>query len=898
MKKGYKIISLEAKRIYQEIQAKGPKVGFKLPEKKDFLYFSLFKNVLDYSLDLIELESAYKEICGGDFSFSDEMDNQYTLAVINVKFNSKYNDEKKAEKSKNLKELREYFYKKGFYINGLHYVRYKRSSGSSRQGKCLFIDERLKEYMETWGECALKPSKDIASWEAYKALSLSAIKGMVKIPLEGILFIPDAKSIFEDEVICVEDEDGKLVAKKKSTSICNDIWDGESLLDESLFEGEYAERHMLLLRNKFFKTCAFKTRLQKWFGDKKISIEELKSRGFITLATDVSQIVMVTTPNSMKFLKFMSGGLTENNVKAWLDCIHDDFGVVKYDKRTKFFNGRLVQTSYQFLNTLAINAADAEQLLIPSINYIDCIRRDYDFMRYHFSDAYKREIDGEKREFTDGLAERSEVIFKLMKINADFQHTKLYYKFRNEVTESQKNRLKEGHILLSGTNATLFGNGPEMLLALSGEFDIQSPFNQPIALAVGEVACQRFSDEKELVCVRSPHITMGNLYYAKNNLKHDLWQYFDLGNNIICVNAIGENIQQRLNGCDYDSDSMLVTDDAFIVDVVRAQDKAFCVPVCSIKSNVKDKQSLAELDHSTSENKIGDIVNLSQKLNSILWNKLYEEDVDQDMIDEIYKDICVLAVLSGIEIDKAKRAYDVVVGSILTTLHNKYGKERPEFFESVDSKRIEKQVRRIYVDKEEVRDQQERKKELEKRRQKAREEFKQERAKKYCAYNTAMQYVYQCASKLDFRMDKPKKVAYKSILDIIREPEKAPSTVYKQRDRVIARCNEYKDEISALYKKLNSAEEDEKDAIYEQIQQQKIIAKASIDSLLCNEHVVYLVLKHYEKTHCENWHLYAHILENEQFIKMLKESKEKMSQIAEDVNGEYELYGKKYSKTL
>ena len=103
---------------------------------------------------------------------------------------------------------------------------------------------------------------------------------------------------------------------------------------------------MLLLRNKFFKSCAFKTRLQKWFKDKNITLDDLKSKGFITLATNIDEIVMVTTPSSMKFLKFMDGGLCESNVSKWAEQVTEEFGVVKYDKRTKFFGGKMVQTSY------------------------------------------------------------------------------------------------------------------------------------------------------------------------------------------------------------------------------------------------------------------------------------------------------------------------------------------------------------------------------------------------------------------------------------------------------------------------------------------------------------------------------------------------------------------------
>ena len=349
--KGYHILSLEAKDIYEQEQLNGAEKGYLMPSKKDHVYFGLFKNVLDNSLDLIELEKCYYSKCRNGFSFEDEYKNEYTLAVINLKFTYTHKNE---NGSKDLKGLRECFYKNGFNLNGVHYVRYKRSNGSSRQGKCLFIDEKLLKHMTKWGECGLKPTGDLASWEAYKSLSLSSLKGTIKIPLDGILFIPDYKSEFVEKVVSVEEENGSLIARTKETTIKNDIWDGESLLDENVFKNGYADKHMLLLRNKFFKSCAFKTKLQKWFKDKNITLDDLKARGFITLATDVKQIVMVTTPNSMKFLKFMKGGLTEKNVRKWIDKVDSTFGVVKYDKRTKFFGGKMVQSSYQFINTLGL----------------------------------------------------------------------------------------------------------------------------------------------------------------------------------------------------------------------------------------------------------------------------------------------------------------------------------------------------------------------------------------------------------------------------------------------------------------------------------------------------------------------------------------------------------------
>ena len=93
-KSGVRIISLEASEIYRRIYDNGEEVGYVLPAKKSKAYFALFKNVLDYSLDLIELEDAYEKKCRREFSFEDEHKNQYTLAVINLKFKSVFKNKK------------------------------------------------------------------------------------------------------------------------------------------------------------------------------------------------------------------------------------------------------------------------------------------------------------------------------------------------------------------------------------------------------------------------------------------------------------------------------------------------------------------------------------------------------------------------------------------------------------------------------------------------------------------------------------------------------------------------------------------------------------------------------------------------------------------------------------
>lgn len=840
-------MSVEAADIYKQEQENGVAVGYKLPEVKSDGYFRLFKVLLDASLDSTELEKAYKRICRKKFSFSDKFGNAYTLAVVNVKFNYIYKQQDGSPV--NLKSLREYFYTNGFCINGVHFVRYKRSAGSSREGKCLFINERLQRAMNKWSECGLKPQKDLASWESYKALSLSSIKGTVEIPLDGILFVPDYKSVFQEEVVSVEIKDGKISAKTKQTQITNDIWDGESLLDESVFQKYYADRHMLLLRSKFFKSCAFRTKLQKWFKDKNITLDDLKRRGFVTLAEDINQIVMVTTPNSLKYLKF-AGSLTEKNIRQWAAHTDGTFGVVKYDKSTRFFHGKMVQSSYQLLNTLSLSEQEVKLLLQPSIDYISLLRRDIDFMRYHFTDAFTREKDGAE-EHMDGLAERADVIFTLMHKCPHFDETELYAHFRNDVVRSLKERLKRGHILLNGTNATLFGNGAELLKSLAGE-DIASE------LKPGQIRCERFEDGAKLLCARSPHITMGNLYCAENVLGGGIWDYFDLGENIVCVNAIGENIQQRLNGCDYDSDTMLLTDDALLVNAAERYNGFFNVPVCNIKAAGKTEQTLSALDHDTSVNKIGEIVNLSQKLNSILWNELYN-GADKREIFSVYEDICKLAVLSGLEIDKAKRSFEnVLIGKELSVLRRKYKRPAPQFFAEID----------------------------------------ESRGKQYTFYHTAMDYLYAFVNKIHFRKGREQYGDYRPISSSLAyDIGSGNATEYRHKDKIVEIIDESKARINRLYLTIRTADEQEREVLYEQIADIKAERDKQVSKWLTNENVLILVLRHYEKNSAADWRIYAAFINHPIFSELLWELYDGTAkQVTDDESGEYTLYGRKFTK--
>ena len=194
------------------------------------------------------------------------------------------------------------------------------------------------------------------------------------------------------------------------------------------------------------------------------------------------------------------------------------------------------------------------------------------------------------------------------------------------------------------------------------------PSNPVSLLKNGEICCSFFDNGKKLVGSRAPHTTMGNVLLVQNKELKEINEYFNLTKQIVVVDAINNNIQQRLSGCDYDSDSMLLTDNDVLVTAAEKNYNLFPVPFTDFSSQKKplkdfkcsDKKTnlalnLYTIDNEIANNNVGKIVNLSQLLNSHLWNNFGHGK--NKTYKDLYNKIAILSVLSGAEIDSAKRSF-------------------------------------------------------------------------------------------------------------------------------------------------------------------------------------------------------------------------------------------------
>ena len=929
--KSTKILSIEAKDLYNSNNLKYDNpTGYAIRKDDKSINTKLFINTLDYSLDLIKLREIYEKVFRRhDFTFSNGR-HDYTQHVINVKFkyaqkeynkvgdgkyirngyqwrdiqlqdhiciqddvliaietntlvdkpceskylgqyfefvDGVYKSNDKFDTIKTKSELREYLYENGFICDGIKYIRWKRSSGSSRVGKCLFINEALYKRMHKWETCGLSLKEgceiDLAALEAYISLTSSSIIDTLELKPENFLVVDDYESTFTDTVVGVQFENGQLIAKEQDFQITNSIFDGETLLDESCFPEQYKQYSMLLLRQRMFKSACFKTKIQKWFADNNIT--EISQLNGFTVAKNISDIKVITTPSSIKFVKF-------GTLQKWFDILEPTFGIVKHEKPTHYFDGRKVSCHYQLLNTLQLSEKEVNDLLEPSLDYIAKVRSDPAVLRYHINYPYD-EMD------ITPLNSKNEIIFKLLGMNANFAKTQLYYDFRNDLVKSLIRELKKGHILVNGNYSTLLGNGYEMLQQSIGIFEGKS------IIGKGNIHSKRFEYDKTILGSRSPHVCSGNVLLVNNVASDEIDEYFDLSNEVVYVNAIEENIQQRLNGCDYDSDSILLTDNQMFIKAAQKNYDKFKVPTCfvsakKIKRYYTNEQK-ADLDVKTSVNKIGEDINLSQQLNSLFWQHIHNGETFEDNA-ELYYDICKLAVLSGIEIDKAKKEYEVDVCKELNQIKEKY--KITKLVKDKNGEITEKVVKPMFFKMITIENGY---------------DISERHLYKY--FDTPMDYLQKRLSKFQFRLGREQKqdiLPFSSIVKKVIIPNDN-GYYYRQMKRIIDIVRDTNKELRNLYKDYEEKTKEEKEEVKSIASEIKQTCVEYVNDISMHNATMYLLLTALDKK--ENRDVKRRIFltlfgtPNKTFFTMISDNQGIINELYECSDGNITLYDMKYS---
>ena len=520
-------------------------------------------------------------------------DNQEKLALID-QLEEKTHQRKDLYKKMSKDDIRRDFYVNGVPITYSHTdkktgevtyetINYKmlyRNPSKAKQGSAMFIREELYPLSYEWITMGIGPrlpnhNAKIVEISAYAPLSTSAIAvekngddimyGFMHLPVEDILILNDQDSFFRTIADVVKAEDyqtterrynehtkkfdsisvtkKRCVVERKEMDVKNTLWDGMALIESDVMPSWC--NGMALLRNHFFKACAFRTYIQKFFNDYCTqhgidynTYEVTDMFGVKHLAKDIK---IITTDNAIKWKKFIDliGGDLYSAYCYWKDRVNADgcvYGIIKTDHKSKLND--LQQMSYQISNSLPCSKEDMRKIAQISINYVELLKSDNDefekFLRKNATEVNHHEM----------LAD-------LYAWNHDFQYSSMWKIDKSKIINDYVSFLKKGKITVPGDNLTVCGNPYALLLYTVGENWEEDPTLSPDN-GVIQVYTTRFDDGEFLCGIRNPHNSSNNLGYFKNVIHPLMDKYFGFSDNIMAVNCIHTDVQCRMNGEDFD----------------------------------------------------------------------------------------------------------------------------------------------------------------------------------------------------------------------------------------------------------------------------------------------------------------------------------------------------------
>ena len=256
--------------------------------------------------------------------------------------------------------------------------------------------------------------------------------------------------------------------------------------------------------------------------------------------------------------------------------------------------------------------------------------------------------------------------------NKEFAQSEMFRKNKTVVLKEYKNTLRKGKLLTEGDNLTVVGNPYIMLLhslhlldnyIKNGVLENYTDETLPV-LSKGEgISCYttRFYHGEKLAGFRNPFNAPNNMCYYENFISDKMNRYFTFTSNIMAVNCINTDVQDRNNGEDFDSDFNLVTNNTVIVEGAK-KSLEYPTIVNAINKSTKKynntMKDLARIDSGLAEAKyaIGLSSNLAQLALSWYWLAHKNNSNDKQELADI---VCILSVLAQVAIDNAKRMYEI-----------------------------------------------------------------------------------------------------------------------------------------------------------------------------------------------------------------------------------------------
>lgn len=450
----------------------------------------------------------------------------------------------------------------GFSINGVRYKRLLGTNGGIKNSTIVFVSERLHPELSRRVENDRDPQKPLvtAKLEAYKALTCSA-----SIPVSmpnGVLVVPDAETRFRSDIIYLNDEtDGEpIMEERPDEEIVLDASDGYGLMSPALAARWSAELGLdytasgCNLRAAFTKGMVVAFDFHEFAG-------QVAKRYFVKDAwgtmVDIRQVELVLTTSMVKLwdsYKSCEDFLSKSVANGYTFAVAKTAPKELESERT---------TNYQFVQVAEFSDDDIDALISPTMREIDDVLH---------SDWIKSILFLRGCGITeDNVARMPDDFIKAIMIDRrvmddPFVQNAIYQLIRNRINEA-----KIGVLKVHGNYSIVCGD-PYLLC--------QSIFGLECTglLKAGEIYNRYWADSgaERLACFRAPMSVQNNVRIVHPNGSKNVRYWYRHIQTMTVLNN-WDTATMALNGCDFDGDLVMLTDNEVLTTKIQQLPALMCV---------------------------------------------------------------------------------------------------------------------------------------------------------------------------------------------------------------------------------------------------------------------------------------------------------------------------------
>ena len=540
---------------------------------------------------------------------------------------------------------------KGFYVNGIKYLRLLCTTGGVKTSTVVYVSERLhpelKKRIENGknNEVKLVPAK-LGAYEALAAsgsLEVSWPKDKYAPIPGGVIVIRDAFTEFYADLINIDDSDRSqepIVQFTPNQLVRNNCSDGCSMMLPSLSRRWNGE-----LNDDYGHTMSGCNLRCAWTKGMTFTFDYIKFAEEVVGASDdcPEKYLITDIWGQKRDIRDSELIITESQLKLWScysswedyynKCLENKY-TIRVAKTAPHEVDAVRQLNYQFIQSLNLSDDDIQDLIAPTVDEIkDTIVLD---PRKSIVYLCGKNLTADNIKYTDAAA-------RALMANPDVIADPY---IRNRIKKMINKRIREAKI---------------GVLDVSGNFQIisgdiyalcESMFGLEVhgLLKAGELYSKYWKDcgVSRVMCARAPMSNEHSLV-SQNVCYDDKVEYwFEYMDTVAVVNA-WDTMPMALNGFDFDGDLLFTTDNEPLLKNQKNLPALNCIQYNASKKVVTE-EDVIKANKNGFGSKIGSITNRITAITSLMAN--YEPGSTEYEILR-YRTQCGQA-LQQEEIDKAK----------------------------------------------------------------------------------------------------------------------------------------------------------------------------------------------------------------------------------------------------